>query len=340
MPRPADSAPAIDRSAESTADDANRSPAAARRPVVLPRHLDLNLLRAFEALMLERNVTRAATRMALSQPAVSGMLNRLRAAFDDPLFIRSQRGITPTLKAQGLAEPIHRILAEADQLLLPDEFTPATAAFTVTVAATDYALRAVVTPFVVALREQAPGIKVAVRPLDETTVLERMERGELDLALLTPESTPPELHARRLFDERYVAAMRASHPCAALADWSLDDFCAQDHGIVSLQGGGFTGATDAALALVGRQRRVVMSVPSFVMLLDLIRSTDLVALVPERLIDDPQGLCVKAPPLPVAGFTKLLAWHGRTHGDAGHRWLRQLLVDACARPEPAGPARR
>ena len=94
---------------------------------MFPRHLDLNLLRAFEALMQERNVTRAAARMALSQPAVTGMLNRLREAFDDQLFVRSQRGITPTVKALSLAEPIHRILAEADKLMQSDAFVPATA---------------------------------------------------------------------------------------------------------------------------------------------------------------------------------------------------------------------
>lgn len=300
---------------------------------MLPKHLDLNLLRAFDALMLERNVTRAAARMALSQPAVSGMLNRLRDAFDDQLFVRSQRGITPTLKAQSLVEPIGRILAEADQLLHPSEFAPATAVFTVTLAATDYAMRAVVQPFIIALRTRAPGIKVAVRPIDEAAVLERMERGELDLALLTPESAHPELHARRLFDERYVGVMRASHPQAARPGWSLDEFCALDHGIVSLQGGGFTGPTDAALAQLGRQRRVVVSVPSFVMLLDLIRTTDIVALVPERLIGETDGLCLKSPPVAVPGFTKLLTWHARTHEDAGHRWLRQLLVETCAEPE-------
>lgn len=294
-----------------------------------PKHLDLNLLRAFEALMLERNVTRAAARLALTQPAVSGMLNRLREAFDDPLFVRTQRGITPTLKALSLAEPIQRLVADAHQLLQPREFVPAQAEFTVTLAATDYALCVIVQPFLVALRGVAPGIRVAVCPLDETTVLTRMERGALDLALLTPESTPPGLHARPLFEERYVGVMRAAHPLAAQGLASLDAFCALEHGIVSPQGGGFSGATDAALALLGRQRRVVVSVPSFVMLLELVRATDIVAVVPERLIDEPRGLQVRPPPVAVPGFTKLLTWHARTHHDAGHRWLRQWLVNTC-----------
>ena len=199
-------------------------------------------------------------------------------------------------------------------------------------AATDYALRAVVLPFVAALRPLAPGIRVAVHTVQEAQVLDRMEHGALDLALLTPETAPPELHCQRLFDEHYVCVLRQGHPAAQSADASqmapltLDQFCALDHAMVSLQGGGFAGATDAALARVGRARRVVASVPSFVMLLDLVRTSDLVALVPARLLVGQTGLCAGPPPLEVQGFTKLLTWHARTHTDPAHRWMRGLLM--------------
>jgi len=295
-----------------------------------PRQLDLNLLRAFDALMHERSVTRAAARLALTQPAVSGMLNRLRDAFDDQLFVRTQRGITPTLKAEALYEPIRRILAEVDQLLSPTAFDPTQAQFTLSLATTDYALRAVVQPFIAALRPLAPGIKVAVRPIDEANMFDKMERGDLDLALLTPQSAPPDLHSRRLFDERYVCVMRQGHPAEPVNQLSLDALCALDHGVVSLQGGGFTGATDAALAAIGRARHVVVSVPSFVMLLDLVRTTDIVALVPERLLTDCEGLRTMVPPLDVPGFTKILTWHARTHEDAGQKWLRDLMFQVCS----------
>ncbi|WP_374488841.1 LysR family transcriptional regulator [Zoogloea sp.] len=292
------------------------------------RHLDLNLLKAFDALMDERSVTRAAARLSLTQPAVSGILNRLRDSFGDPLFVRTPRGITPTPRALALTGPVKRVLADIEQLLTPTDFDPASAAFTVSVAATDYALRAVVAPFIAALRPRAPGIRVAVRPMDEADMQARMERGELDLALLTPESAPPDLHSRRLFDESYVCVLRAGHPQGA-GPLDLDSFCALDHAIVSLQGGGFSGATDAALAQLGRTRRVMVSVPSFVMLLDLIRSTDLAALVPRRLLTDLQGLQALEAPLPIPGFTKLLTWHPRTHDDPGHRWVRGVMAEVC-----------
>ncbi len=296
------------------------------------RQLDLNLLKAFDALMDERNVTRAAERLAVTQPAVSATLNRLRDALGDPLFVRTQRGIAPTERALALAGPIKRILADIEAVLQPQAFDPATAAFTVTLSATDYALRAVVMPFVAALRPLAPHIRVAVIQAHGPELLERMERGELDLALITPQMAPADVHVRPLFDERYVCVLRQGHPAVGPEALTLDTFCALDHGIVSLQGGGFSGATDEALSRLGRQRQVKVSVPSFGMLLDLVRSTDLAALVPERLLVGVTGLEVCPAPLEVAGFTKVLAWHARTHVDPRQRWVRDLLVRTCGQP--------
>lgn len=291
--------------------------------------VDLNLLKAFDALMDERNVTRAAGRLALTQPAVSGMLNRLRDNFDDSLFVRAQRGIVPTPRALELSGTVKRILAEIDAMLQPAVFDPATAEFTISIAATDYALRAVLVPFITALHPLAPGIRIAVRQVNESVVQDQLERGELDFALLTPETSPPGLHARVLFEEDYVCALRHDHPDAAPGALTLDRFCELDHAIVSLAGGGFRGATDSALERIGRSRRVVLSVPSFIMLLDVLRASNFVALVPRRLVEHPQGLALLDPPLAVSGFTKLVVWHARTHEDPGHRWVRSVLFRTC-----------
>lgn len=293
------------------------------------RSVDLNLLKAFDALMDERSVTRAATRLSLTQPAVSGMLNRLRDSFGDPLFARTPRGVTPTPRAEALSGSVKRVLAEIEAMLKPDAFDPAAADFTVSIAATDYALRAVLVPFIAAMRPLAPGIRTAVHQVNDATVQQRLERGELDLALLTPETAPPDLHARQLFEERYVCALRQNHPALSSSELSLNLFCELDHAVVSLAGGGFRGATDEALEGIGRSRRVVLSVPSFVMLLDVLRDSDLVALVPRRLVVDSPGLLLIEPPLPVRGFTKVAAWHARTHEDPGHRWVRSVLFQTC-----------
>lgn len=295
------------------------------------RTVDLNLLKALDALLDERSVTRAGERLALSQPAVSGMLIRLRDAFDDPLFVRAQRGVVPTARALELAGPVKRLLGEVEALLQPPIFDPTSASFTLTIAATDYALRAVVVPFLEELRPRAPRIRIAVRTIEDSQVHGQLERGETDLALLTPETTPPDLHTRRLFDERYVCALRKDHPDAASGELTLDRFCALDHALMSYAGESFRGVTDDALVRIGRERRVTLSVGSFLVLPEILRTSDLIAVVPRRLIRGDEGLAVLAPPIPIAGFTKSAAWHARTHHDAGQRWARALMFETCAR---------
>lgn len=289
------------------------------------RTLDLNLLKALDALLDERSVTRAAERLALTQPAVSGMLTRLRECFDDPLFTRTQRGIIPTLRALELAQPVKSILAEVGELLQPKAFDPATAEMTIKIAATDYALRAVIVPFMAALRLQAPGIRVAVLPVNNEQLTAQFERGDVDFALVTPETAPQDLHAHALYEEEYVCLLREDHPLTRSESLTLDSFCALDHALVSYVGGNFSGVTDEALAALGRKRRVTLSVCSFLVLPEILRVSDLISIVPRRLAQHLPGLTVIPPPLTIPGFSKIVVWHERTHRDAGHRWLRDLL---------------
>lgn len=290
--------------------------------------LDLNLLKAFDALFDERNVTRAANRLGVTQPAVSGMLSRLRDSLDDPLFLRAQTGIVPTTRAEELAPSIRRILSDIGGMLKPPVFDPATAEFTVSLAATDYALHAVVLPFLPTLRAKAPGIRVAIHPAESGHSQSRFEKGEVDLALITPETAPLNLHARHLFDETYVCAMRREHPDAGQETICLDRFCALDQVLVSLSGERFHGVTDIALANVGRQRRVVLSVTSFLVLVEILKTTDLIAIIPNRLAQHDASLSTMAPPVPISGFSKIAVWHDRIHRDPGHRWFRSQLFEA------------
>ncbi|MGY5780464.1 LysR family transcriptional regulator [Rhizobium sp. LEGMi135b] len=293
------------------------------------RALDLNLLRTLDALLDERSVTRAAERLGFTQPAVSGMLTRLRESFNDPLFVRTRRGIVPTLRATELAGPLKQILADVGALLQPAAFDPTTAKFTLSIAATDYALQAVVVPFLAKMRPLAPGIRIAIRPVENDRVQTQFESGDLDLALMTPETALPELHARRLFDETYVCALRSNHPDARKKQLSIDRFCALDHVLVSYSGERFWGVTDDALAKIGRRRHVALTVTSFLVLAEILRTTDLVAAVPRRLAQSAKGLVLREPPVDIPGFTKLAVWHERTHRDPGHRWVRMLLFETC-----------
>lgn len=288
------------------------------------RTLDLNLLKTLDALLDERNVTRAAQRLSLTQPAVSGMLNRLRDYFDDPLFVRTPHGIVPTLRARAMAAPIKQILSDINILLKPAQFDPLTETLTFTVAATDYALKAVIVPFIAALRARAPGIRVRVVPVEPEQLTTQFEQGKIDLALLTPDSTPDNLHNRPLYNEEYVCLMRHDHPDAHQA-LTLDRFCALEHVLVSYKGENFWGVTDDALADVGRKRQIGLSVSSFLVLPDILAISEMIAVVPARLAYTDPRMHVVSPPLPIAGFTKSMAWHERTHRDAAHQWLRNLV---------------
>lgn len=287
--------------------------------------MDLNLLKAFDALMETRSVTRAAQRLGLTQPAVSGMLTRLREAFEDPLFIRSQRGVIPTPRAEALAAPLRQTLIDLQALLTPNAFVPAQAVMTVTIAATDYAQKAVLLPFMALLRQEAPGIRVSARPVDLSALGQQMETGTLDMALITPDMALDTMRSRTLFEETYLCIMRHGHP-AASEKLTLDRFCELDHALMSHDGSRFRGATDAALDEVGRSRRVVAALPSFLALIDLVRSSDLVAMVPSRLVAGTKDLVLQPPPLHIPGFTKVLTWHERLQSDPAQKWLRDRLA--------------
>lgn len=290
------------------------------------RALDLNLLKALDALLDEGSVTRAAQRLSLTQPAVSGMLTRLRDYFGDPLFVRASHGMVPTLRASELSVPVKQILTDIAILLKPMQFDPMTAELTYTLVATDYALKAVVVPLIAALKQHAPRIRIAVRSVDSERMYQQLSRGEVDLALVTPQTTPDDLHGRALYQEEYVCVARSHHPLAAASEMTLEQFCEQEHILVSTEGR-FMGVTDEALAELSLTRRVGVSVNSFLVIPDILRSTDMIAVVPGRMVPVDSDLAIIPLPLNVPGFTKSMAWHERTHRDPAHQWIRALCVE-------------
>ncbi|MBF6990290.1 MULTISPECIES: LysR family transcriptional regulator [Cupriavidus] len=290
------------------------------------RRLDLNLLVTLDVLLSEHNVTRAAQRLHFSQPSVSVHLARLRDYFGDPLLLPGPRGMRPTARAESLREPLREALAALEHAVSPDSpFDPAAATHTWRVAATDYGESTIVLPAIRALRTAAPGARLAVLEMVPSRIARQCEQGELDLAFHTTEGSPPALHRRALFTERYVLAGRGGHPRLKRRP-TLAQFCALEHVMVSPDGGGFSGVTDEALALAGMQRRVVLSVPHFLFVAAVLASTDLVAMVPQRLVRDAPALRVVEPPVEVPGYEMSMLWHERVHRDPAHRWLREQIV--------------
>ena len=291
------------------------------------KRLDLNLLVTLEALLTEQNVTKAASRLNLSQPAVSAQLNRLRAMFDDPLLIPAQRGMIPTAKAGELLDPLRQTLDQVRATVdTHRSFDPSKADFTVAIACTDYLQVAVVKPLILDLQRRAPGVRVAVRNLDIERLELQMERSEVDLALMTPQEAPQRLRARYLFDERYVLIARRDHP-QLHPNISVSEIAGFEYVIVSLRGGEFSSPIDNAFAAFGHKRKVGLSAASFLFVPEIVAASDFVAFVPARLVHGrASGLSVLECPFPLESFSVGQVWHERCHGHAGQRWIRDTIV--------------
>jgi DNA-binding transcriptional LysR family regulator len=293
------------------------------------KSLDLNLLVALDALLSELNVTKAARRLRISQPALSARLNKLRVIFDDSLLLPSQRGMIPTQRAIEIQEPLRLAIEQLLSVAAAGErFDARTAKLTVSIAASDYMHCALLLPLLPSLRREAPFLRIALRLIDGARVWEQMERGDVDIGLMTPDTAPPQLRARPLWKERYVGIARAGHP-SVRGEIDLETFCSLEHVIVSPRGSGFVGPADAALKKLGFARRDVLSVNGFLLVPGVVAHSDLVALVPERLMREHSAdLQIFEPPVPVPGFSISIVWHDRTSSTPGQRWLRERLAAA------------
>lgn len=289
------------------------------------KRLDLNLLATLEALLEEQNVTRAAERLHLSQPAVSTQLSRLRDMFNDPLLIPAHRGMAPTAKALELRAPLRLALDQVrDTLTSHQHFDPTQAKLTVTIACTDYLQAVIGLSIIKDLRRQAPGIRVAIRNLEPPRLEAQMACGDVDLALMTPEEAPPALRARPLYDEVYVLIGRLDHP--HISDrMTIEDYVQLEHVVVSLRGGDFSTPVDQVLRTLGYTRNVVLSVASFLFIPEIVAESHLVALVPRRLVAGRTDLKLVDPPTISTRFTVGMVWHDRNQGHSAHRWVREQI---------------
>ena len=290
--------------------------------------LDLNLLVTLDVLLAEHNVPRAAERLNLSQPAVSVHLAKLREFFGDPLLLPGPRGMRPTARADELREPLRQALEVLGHAVSPARpFDPTEARHTWRVMASDYGESTIVLPALAGLRTAAPHTQLAVLELAPSRIARQAEQGEIDLAFHILEDAPQGLHGRTLFPDRYVLAGGAGHPELG-APLTLERFCRLEHVIVSPNGGGFHGVTDEALAAAGLSRRVALSVPHFLFVVSALLGTDLVAMLPERLVRGNTALQMTEPPVQVPGYQMVMLWHERSHRDPAHRWLREHIAAA------------
>lgn len=294
------------------------------------RRSDLGLLVSLDALLAEESVTAASKRLGLSQPALSAQLARLRDLFGDDLLVGNAHGMTPTPRAEALREPLHLLLEDLKVLVSSGAaFDPATADRVFRIGATDLVHALLTPPLLKAIAETAPGVRLAAMPLRAEAIGEAMTRGDVDMSVTTAETAPDGFPALKLMDEDFRVIWREDHPDIA-QEMTIEAFCAHPHLLVSPTGGGFRGVTDEALKARGLTRRVIGSLPSFLLAPEAVRCSDCLAVVPTRLAAlDARGL--RSAPVPVAtpGFTLFLSWHPRMKNDAGHRWMRELVRARC-----------
>ncbi|OQR29545.1 LysR family transcriptional regulator [Pseudomonas sp. T] len=296
------------------------------------RRIDLNLLVILDALLDERHVSRAAERLAMTQPAVSHALNRLRDLLDDPLLVRAGNQMQLTRRAFELAEPLREILGGVRRLVLGDDFDPASAEMELRLGMSDYGAWVVLPALLPLLRREAPGIHLDVRQASRVGMAEQVASGELDGALGVFPMLPEGLRMQQLFEERFVC-LCSRETLGERQRLDLDDYLAAPHLRVALQQSPAE-EIDSHLEKLGRRRQVAATVPHFSVAPSLLAGTDLVLTIAARMLPDDLencGLASFEPPLKLAPFDFVQIWSEASEDDPARRWLRGKLAEVTGR---------
>ena len=303
------------------------------------RQMDLNLLRVFDEIMTERSLTRAAHKLSLTQPAVSNALQRLREALGDDLMKRSGQEMSPTPRALALWPAVRDALGQLEGALVPGQFVPAQASNTFILAMADATAAKLMPGLLAAMDQTAPGVSIRVVPLTTRDPRRLLEDETLDLAIGYFPATMADLTARiqsgaavafsheRLYSGEYVCVMRRDHPLAK-ETLTLANFCAARHLLVSFSGRPF-GFVDEALAAIGQERRVVLTVNQFFTAGKLVAGSNLLTVLPRHFVNATgiaDQLVLRELPFAMPLVHVDALWHHRVHRLTAHQWLRQTLV--------------
>ena len=298
--------------------------------------LDLNLIAVLEAIMLERNVTRAAASLAMSQPAVSNALRRARKLTKDQLFLKTATGVQPTSRMVAMWPELHRSLTAIRASFAPDDFNPAADATSFRVAVTDSLAMEGVSAIALKLQGASPRARVSFAVHTHESSLDGIHRGTLDCAVGMFASLPREVHVQSLRTDRYVCVMRGGHALAQ--GLSLDQFTAAAHVLVTPSGLEL-GLVDGWLSLTGRTRTIAVVVNHFADALRIVARSDLLTCVPLGFFCGPwrgradeRDFAVRDLPFETEKILYKLIWHERLHTHPAHQWFRALVGDVCGPP--------
>jgi LysR family transcriptional regulator, mexEF-oprN operon transcriptional activator len=295
--------------------------------------LDMNLFVVLHTLMEERSVTRAAKHLGKTQSAVSNALKRLREHFDDPLFVRTPKGLAPTPRAEELGRATREIVALAERCLdKVDKFDPATSAAHFSVGAPDRLSLPVFLPFLCELSRLAPGLCVDLRTTDRDRATNLIETGEIDIALGWFDRLPSQINSQEVFSEELVCIFRRHHPLLKNdRPVTIDKVLSFPHLVVS-SGGDRKAAFDSILARIGRERRALTSLSNFTLVPDLLKQSDLIGVFTRRTAlyyAKHHRLATCPLPLDIEPISHVLIWHRRYDTDRMHQWFREQLMLHC-----------
>ena len=295
------------------------------------RTVDLNLLVALDALLEERHVSRAALRVGLSQPAMSNALTRLRATFGDALLVRTPRGMEPTDRGLELADQVRQVLRQVERVLTPNgDFDPALCERRFVLRLSDLLGRLFLPDIARMLFREAPCVTVEIVHLSPTQTVDALEADRCDLALSMGLAHGGSILRQGLLSDRMICVMRAGHS-AMRGRFNLKRFLLLQHLRVSISPVD-SRFVDDALARIGHRRHVAANLPHWLVVPEVLRATDLVAVMPERLADvlalPADGFARRDLPLPETQFEWSLYWHRRHEGSAQHTWLRRVVSAA------------
>jgi DNA-binding transcriptional LysR family regulator len=290
--------------------------------------LDLNLLRAFDAVLQERSVTGAAARLRLTQPAVSNALSRLRALFGDPLFVRTPAGMDATPFARELGEPVRQALALLEAALAHGPgFDPATATRAFRFYMSDLGQIEFLPPLIERVQRVAPGVRLEAVAMEVEDIGDSLAAGALDLAVGFLPGLGPPVRRKQLFRDPYVCLMRSDHPRIGKT-LTRKTFTEASHALVSYRGG--HRVIEEALERAGLARRIALRVPHFTVVPMVLERTDLILTLPARVarvFEQRGNFKALPPPVPIPPADVGVHWHERFDADPGNRWLREQLLE-------------
>jgi DNA-binding transcriptional LysR family regulator len=292
------------------------------------RNLDLNLLLVFDAVLRERSVVRAADSLAISQPAVSHALNRLRHALKDQLFVRTPAGMSPTPRAEQLALPVRKALNELQLAVEGDTFDPSTADRRFTIAVNNYAAVVAVGPILAAVRAQAPNVRLSLVPSGTLNLADRLDRGELDLVISAREIDGERFASTLLIEDRFVAVLRSGHP-ALRKKLSAASLAELHHLGISSSREDLTFVDEFLKAR--KSARVVASDVPYLSAGAVLVQSNLVAILGRKLAMEfrrAYPIEIRELPLEAPLLHSVVSWHRRFDDVPAHRWLRGTIVGA------------